>query len=142
MKVEVKMADGLTLIAKGESGHWIVMDGTEEFGGNEAATKPMELFLISLAGCTAMDVISLLKKMRVDFHNLRIKVGAERKDEHPKIFTSINLEYIIYGNDLNKDKIETAIEKSQGKYCSASAMLKEIVPIKYTYKVIPVDNIL
>lgn len=140
MKVEVKMADGLTLIAKGESGHWIVMDGTEEFGGNEAATKPMELFLISLAGCTAMDVISLLKKMRVDFHDLRIKVEAERKDEHPKIFTSINLEYIIYGNDLNKDKIETAIEKSQGKYCSASIMLKEIVPIKYTYKVIPVDS--
>jgi len=140
MKVEVKMADRLTLIAKGESGHWIVMDGTEEFGGNEAATKPMELFLISLAGCTAMDVISLLKKMKVDFHDLRIKVEAERKDEHPKIFTSINLEYIISGNDLNKDKIETVIEKSQGKYCSASAMLKESVPIKYTYKVIPVDN--
>lgn len=140
MKVEVKMADGLTLLAKGESGHWIVMDGSEDFGGHEAATKPMELLLISLAGCTAMDVISLLKKMRVNFHDLRVNANAERSDEHPKVFTSINLEYVIYGDDINEEKLKSAIEKSQNKYCPASAMLKEIIPINYTYKVIPVDN--
>jgi putative redox protein len=140
MKVEVKMADGLTLLAKGESKHWIVLDGSEEFGGHEAATKPMELLLISLAGCTAMDVISLLNKMRVNFKDLRVKVEAKQKDEHPKVFTSIDLEYIIYGNDLKGEKIEKAINKSQEKYCPVTAMLKENVPIKYSYKVIPVNN--
>ena len=140
MKIEVKMANGLTLLAKGESGHWTVLDGSEEFGGHEAATKPMELLLISLAGCTAMDVISLLNKMRVNFKDLRVKVEAKQKEEHPKVFTSINLEYIIYGNDLKNEKIEIAINKSQEKYCPVTAMLKENVPIKYSYKVIPVNN--
>ncbi len=140
MKIEVKMADGLTLLAKGESDHWIVIDGSKEFGGHEAASKPMELLLISLAGCTAMDVISLLNKMRVNFKDLRVRVEAKQKDEHPKVFTSINLEYIIYGNELKNEKIEMAINKSQEKYCPVTAMLKENVPIKYTYKVIPLSN--
>jgi putative redox protein len=140
MKIEVKMADGLTLLAKGESEHWVVLDGSEEFGGHEAATKPMELLLISLAGCTAMDVISLLNKMRVNFKDLRVRVEAKQKDEHPKVFTSINLEYIIYGNNLKNEKIEMAINKSQEKYCPVTAMLKENVSIKYSYKVIPLSN--
>lgn len=140
MKIEVKMADGLTLLAKGESDHWIVIDGSKEFGGHEAASKPMELLLISLAGCTAMDVISLLNKMRVNFKDLRVRVEAKQKDEHPKVFTSINLEYIIYGNDLKNEKIEMAINKSQEKYCPVTAMLKENVPIKYSYKVIPLSK--
>jgi putative redox protein len=67
-------------------------------------------------------------------------VEAKQKDEHPKVFTSIDLEYIIYGNDLKGEKIEKAINKSQEKYCPVTAMLKENVPIKYSYKVIPVNN--
>ena len=140
MKVEVKLADGLTLIGKGESGHWIVMDSTKEFGGNEAATKPIELLLISLAGCTAMDVISLLNKMRVEFQDLRVNVEAERKDEHPKVFTSIKLEYIVYGDDIDEEKLKKAIDKSQEKYCPISAMLKKSVPISYTYQVLPKEE--
>lgn len=140
MKVEVKQADGLTLIGKGESGHWIVMDTTKEFGGNEAATKPMELLLISLAGCTGMDVISLLKKMRVDFQDLKVRVEAERRDKHPRVFTNIKIEYIVYGEDIDEEKLKKAINKSQEKYCSASAMLKKSVPISYTYQVLPKEE--
>jgi len=137
MKVEVKQVDGLTMAGRGESGHWIIMDGPKEFGGSEAASKPMELFLLSLAGCTGMDVISLLNKMRVDFQDIRIRAETERSKEHPKVFTSIKLEYLIYGNDIDKRKVEKAINKSQNLYCSASIMLKKIVPINYTYTIIP-----
>jgi len=137
MKVEVKQIDGLTMAGKGESGHWIIMDGSKEFGGSEAASKPMELFLLSLTGCTGMDVISLLNKMRVDFQDIRIKAEVERSKEHPKVFTSIKLEYLIYGNDIDEKKVEKAINKSQNLYCPASAMLKKIVSINYTYTIIP-----
>ncbi len=140
MKVEVKQVNGLTLVAKGESGHWIVMDGTKKFGGNEAATKPMELFLISLAGCTAMDVISLLKKMRVDFQDLEVRVEAERINEHPRVFTSIKIEYIVYGDDIDEEKLKKAINKSQEKYCPITAMLKKSIPITYTYQVFPKEE--
>ncbi len=136
MKVEVRQVDGLTLLAKGKSGHWMILDGSKEFGGSEAAAKPMELFLISLAGCTGMDVISLLNKMRVEFQDLRVNVEAERKDEHPRVFTSIKLEYIVYGDNIDEEKLKKAINKSQEKYCAASAMLKKCVPITHTYKVI------
>ena len=136
MKVEVKQADGSTLIGKGESGHWIVMDAPREFGGHEAGCKPMELMLLSLAGCTAIDIISLLNKMKVDFNDLQVKVSADRAPEHPKVFSSIKLEYYIFGKNLDEKKIEKAIRLSQEKYCSISAMLKHSVPMTYTYKLI------
>lgn len=123
------------MVGKGESGHWLVMDGPEEFGGYEGATKPMELLLISLAGCTGMDVISLLNKMKVELKNLEISVEADRKEEHPKVFTDINLHYTIYGDNVNEEKVIKAIKKSQEKYCSISTMLREASSITYSYSI-------
>ncbi|NOX37461.1 MAG: OsmC family protein [Calditrichaeota bacterium] len=139
-EIIVKQVEGITFVGRGESRHWVVMDGPEAFGGSEAGTRPMELFLMSLAGCTGADVASLLKKMRVDVDRFEIVVKGNRAEEHPKVYTKIDLEYRFYGDNLEavKDKIEKAIELSQWKYCSVSAMIRKAeIPFSYTYKLLP-----
>jgi putative redox protein len=96
----------------------------------------MELVLIALAGCTGMDVVSLLKKMRVDFSRFEIKVKGARREEHPKTFTRIDLEYIVYGKDVNEQAVKRAIELSQEKYCSVSALIKPNCSVNYTYQIV------
>ena len=133
----VKNVEGITFIGRGKTNHWVAMDGPETFGGSEAATRPMELFLVSLAGCTGADVASLLQKMRVNYDKFEIHVDTERAKEHPKVYTRIDLAYKFWGKDLeqNKDKIEKSINLSQDKYCSVSAMLKSAgIPLSYTYE--------
>ena len=118
------------------------MDGATAFGGSEAASSPMELFLISLGGCTGMDVASLLKKMRVKIDKFEIVIEAERAEEHPKIYTKIDLVYKFWGKDLDssKAKIEKAINSSQDNYCSVSAMIKAAnIPLKHSYELIQTD---
>ncbi len=142
-EVIVKQVEGITFVGRGESRHWVVMDGPEAFGGSEAGTRPMELFLMSLAGCTGADVASLLKKMRVNVDQIEIVVKGQRAEEHPKVYTQIELEYRFYGNDLEaaKEKIEKAIELSQWKYCSVSAMIRKAeIPFRYSYRLIPADS--
>ena len=115
------------------------MDGSQAFGGSEAATSPIELFLISLGGCTGMDVASMLKKMRVNFDKFEIQIDSERATEHPKVYTKIDLVYKFWGKDLEADKakIEKAINSSQDKYCSVSAMIKEAnIPLNHSYELI------
>ena len=136
MKVEVVQARGLTMMGRGsESNSWIVMDGPYKFKGSQAAVRPMETFLISLAGCTGMDVISLMDKMKVPYRKLKIGVDYERAPEHPKVYTKIHMHYIIYG-DISDEKdranIEKAIELSQNRYCSVSAMVRN-AGIELTY---------
>ncbi|NOZ61290.1 MAG: OsmC family protein [Calditrichaeota bacterium] len=138
MNVEIKQVDGLTLVGKADSGHWVAMDGGEKVGGNDAGTRPMELLLMSLGGCTGMDVISILQKKRTPFTKVNMRLEAERADEHPKVFTKIKITFLVYGD---KDKIkaadvERAIELSSTKYCSASSMLKKTAEISYQYEVI------
>ncbi len=140
MAIVVKQVEGITFVGRGESRHWVPMDGPETFHGSNAGTRPMELFLISLAGCTGADVASLLEKMRVDVDKFELIVEAERAAEHPKVYTKIDLEYRFYGDNLeaSKDKIEKAIELSQWKYCSVSAMIRKAqIPLNYTYKILP-----
>ncbi len=136
MKVVVQQAKGLTFIGKGNSNHWIVMDGPEKFKGSDAGIRPMELMLVSLGGCTGMDVISLLDKMKVKYSDFRIEVEAERAQEHPKVFTRIHIKYIIYGRDVDEQSFKKAIELSQSKYCSISAMLKKICNLTYSYEIV------
>lgn len=142
-EIVVKQVDGLTMIGRGKSRHWVAMDGPEKFRGSEAGTRPMELFLISLAGCTGMDVISLLDKMRVKYRNIELTVDSERAPEHPKIYTHIKLVYKIYGKNLEqfKDKIEKAIDLSQHKYCSVSEMIRRAdIKLEHTYELIEIDE--
>lgn len=136
-KIEVKFVDGMTFIGKGESNHWVVMDGAETVGGSDAGTRPMELVLIALGGCTGMDVVSILRKKRVKFDKFEMKISGERAEEHPKVYTKIDIEYIIYGKEINPKDVEHAIELSQSKYCSVSAMLKKSgAQVNYSYKII------
>ncbi|KAA0004037.1 MAG: osmotically inducible protein OsmC [Thermoplasmata archaeon] len=136
MEVQIKQVEGLTFIAKGDSNHWVTIDGPKEFFGSEAAPRPMELLLIALGSCTASDVASILRKKRVDLTSLEVRVKGERSKERPKVFTKIFIEYIFQGNNLRKEHLERAIELSQNKYCPISSMLGKAVEIKYSYRVI------
>jgi putative redox protein len=133
--VVVKNLEGITFVGRGNSNHWVVTDGTPEHGGSDAGSRPIELFLISLGGCTGADVASMLQKMQVDYRKFEIHIEAERAAEHPKVYTRINLVYKFWGDNLptQKEKIEKAIDLSQNKYCSVSAMVKAAkIPLSYS----------
>jgi putative redox protein len=140
MNVKLKQISGLAMAAVGDSGHWVTMDGPEKFGGFSAGSRPMELLLISLAACTGMDVVSILRKKRVKLTDFSMNVEAEQAPEHPKVFTNIKLSYIFTGSNIRPSDVEQAIELSENKYCSASAMLRKSVNITYDYKLVDPDN--
>jgi len=139
-KVYLKQVKGLTLAAKGESNHWITMDGPEKLGGSDAGVRPKELVLMALAGCTGSDVVSILKKKRADLTDFEINVTAQQCDEHPKVFTHIDLEYVFYGKDIKVKDVERAIELSTQNYCGVSAMLKKAITIDHTYRIEEVEK--
>ena len=113
-------------------GHEIMIDAEEQFGGNGKGPRPKHLLLKSLAGCTGMDVVSLLKKMRVEFSNFEIDVAGELTDEHPKYYHTITLEYRVkLTNEKDQAKFEKAVNLSQDRYCGVSYMLKQAAEIKY-----------
>jgi putative redox protein len=131
---------GTTLVAKSDSNHWVVMDGSATFGGSSAGSSPKELLLMALGGCTANDVIPMLKKKRVPLQKLEIQVTGNAREEHPQVFTGIHIEYIFHGNNLDPEDLEQAIELSMTKYCSISAMLKTGVNLTHSYRVVPVPD--
>ncbi|MBU0711262.1 OsmC family protein [bacterium] len=136
MQINLYRAKGSTFIAKGDSNHWVVLDSVKQFGGSEAASKPMEMVLMALGGCSALDIESLINKMRTPAEEFEVEITAERQDEHPKVFTKIHLTFIFKGPNLNKANIEKAVKLSQEKYCSVSAMLSKSVDISCEIKYI------
>lgn len=130
MKIQLNQVQGNTYVGKGESSHWVPVDTSVNSDGSGAGTGPMELVLIGLAGCTAMDVESILKKKRADMRRLDLEVTADRASEHPKVFTSINIIYTIHGNVRQADA-EHAVSLSHEKYCSVAGSLKA----KVTYEI-------
>lgn len=133
-KVSIKRIKGLTLAARGDSGHWTMIDTVEELDGNQGAAPPMELLLISLGGCTGMDVLSILAKMKQPVRDFRIELEAEHAPEHPKVYTKIKIFYIVKGK-VEPAKLERAIELSQERYCPVTAMLKPTVNIETSYRI-------
>jgi putative redox protein len=131
----LKQIKGITFAGKTGSNHWITMDGPEEFGGSNAGIRPKELLLLALAGCTASDVVAILTKKRTPLEDFEINIKADISDEHPQVFTKIDLEYVFYGKDLNAKDIERAIELSQTKYCAVTAMLEKAIEIKHSYRI-------
>lgn len=136
MRSELIWQQDLRFIGITESNHSLVLDTKKEVGGSESAPSPMELLSIALMGCTAMDVISILKKMKQQVEEFRIFFEAERADSHPKIFTKIKLIYQFKGKNLQYENIKKAIELSQEKYCSVIHMIKNTTPIQYEIKII------
>lgn len=138
-KAIVENIKGVTFVGKADSNHWVVMDGPEEVGGSNAGTRPKELILLALGGCTGSDVASILRKKKVNFTRFYINIEAEVANEHPQVYTKINLEYVVEGKSINPSDVERAIELSQTKYCSVSHMLKKSVDITHTYKIVEID---
>ena len=111
--------------------HKIVLDASEAVGGKDRGPRPKPLMLVSLGGCTGMDVVSMLKKMRVEFDGLNIEVEGELTEEHPKVYHTITLNYQFKGKDLPMDKLEKAVNLSQERYCGVTAMLAKAAKINY-----------
>ena len=126
----------LTFAAKGESNHWIMMDGTAEVGGTDAASRPMEMVLFGFAGCSGSDIASILKKMRSPVEKFDILIEADRAAEHPKVFTKIHLKFVFHGTGIKTKDVERAIELARTKYCPVWAMLGQTVTITDSYEII------
>jgi putative redox protein len=132
----LKQIKGITFAGKTDSNHWITLDGPEEFGGSNAGIRPKELLLLGLAGCTASDVVSILKKKRAPMDDFEINIKADTTDDHPQVFTKINLEYVFYGKGIDDKDVERAIDLSQTKYCGVTAMYKKAMEITHSYRIV------
>lgn len=131
MKVAVQWQGKRQFAAKGDSGHTVVMDAKAEVGGEDKGARPMELLLMGLGGCTAIDIVMILEKMRLTVEDFHIEIGGERQQQHPQKFTEIQMKYVLKGPDLTQDKVERAIRLSERKYCSASASLNANIHATY-----------
>ena len=136
MNISVNWVDGMLMVGKSHSGHSITMDGPPEIGGDNLGVRPMEMLLLGVAGCTMIDVVTTLKKMRQDLTNCETKLSAERADEHPKVFTDIHIQFIVKGQDLDPKKVKKAITLSAEKYCSASIMLGKTASITHDFEIV------
>ena len=122
---------------EGESaGHTVQMDGIPEAGGQGKGASPMRLLLMSLGGCTGMDVISVLKKMRQDVTGLEIVVSGERATEHPKVYTSLDILFRVRGHNIQLEMVEKAVALSEEKYCSVGGMLKKAATLTTRIEII------
>ena len=135
MNAHVVQLQGITFAAKGDSGHWVMIDGPEEFGGSMAASRPMELMLFSLAGCAGADIASMSAKRRMSVTKFEILVQAEQADSYPKVFTKIHLTFVFHGHNIQVKDVERMIELTYTKYCPAWAMLQQAVEITYSYEI-------
>ena len=136
MNISVKWIDGMLMVGQSDSGHAIVMDGPPEIGGENLGVRPMEMLLLGMTGCTVIDVISTLKKMREDVVDCQTQVSADRSEEYPKVFTNIHVHFVLRGKQLNPLKVDKAIKLSAEKYCSASIMIGKTAIITHDYKII------
>ena len=136
MECTVRWHDGMSFIAETGSGHMVTMDGAPEAGGRNLAPRPMELLLAGTGGCTSFDIVMILKKGRQDVTGCEVKLSAERAAEDPKVFTRVNMHFVVTGRALKPDAVERAVKLSAEKYCSASIMLGKTAEITHDYELI------
>ena len=129
-------ADGMAFHAETGSGHLVAMDGAPEAGGRNLAPRPMEMMLAGAGGCTAFDVVLILKRSRQDVTDCAVSLKAERAESDPKIFTHIHFHYRVKGKQLKPDAVARAIELSKDKYCSASIMIAKTAEITHDFEII------
>ena len=136
MKARVKWVEGMEFVGSADSGHGVVMDGAPEIGGRNAGIRPMEMLLVGMGGCTAIDVMMILRKGREPVTDCLVELSAERAPTEPKVFTRIHVHYKVSGRGLAPAKVERAIKLSAEKYCSASIMLGQVATITHDFEVI------
>ena len=135
IKSRVVLQEGMHFSGTTDAGMEIQLDAKQGVGGEGKGFVPMELMAISMAGCTAMDVISILRKKRQDVTDFEVRVDAPRADEHPKVFTSATIEYLVTGHNVDEKAVVRAIELTSERYCPAQAMLGQIMPIDLHYQI-------
>jgi putative redox protein len=131
----VRWVENLKFIADAPSGHSILLDGPPESGSDNSAVRPGELTLLALGGCTSVDLVLILKKMRVNFDSLETVVEAESADTPPKVWIRLHIKYIIKGKGIDEFKVRKAIALSQDKYCSVAAMLRKSAEITHEVEI-------
>ena len=138
LKARVKWLDHMTFVGETPSGHAVVMDGPPEHGGRNIAARPMEMLLLGMGGCTAFDVVQILKRSRQDVTDCVVELQAERATTIPAVFTEIHVHFLVSGHNLSQKQVQRAIELSAKKYCSASIMLGKTAKITHDFELIEV----
>ena len=136
MECKIKWIDGVSFVAETGSGHALVMDGAPDGGGRNLAPRPMEMVLVGTGGCSAYDVVVILKKSGQDVSGCEVKVTAERAETDPKVFTRIHMHFTVRGRSLKRNLVEQAIRLSHEKYCSASIMLRKTAEITHDLELV------
>jgi len=137
MKAIIRRFGPMGLVGKGDTGHWVSMDAAPEVGGENGATRPLELVLIGLGGCAAMDVLSILAKKRVKLDDFEMELSADRAVEHPKTLEDVQIKFVFYGEGVAEKDVARAIELSESKYCSVSAMLQKHTGVTTSFEIRP-----
>lgn len=139
MQATVKWVDGAMFLGESGSGHTVVMDGAPEQGGRNMGVRPMETLLLGVGGCSAYDVMAMLRKARQQVTDCRVELQAERADAVPAVFTRIAMHFVVTGTALKESQVKRAVELSAEKYCSASIMLGAAgVAISHSYELVEV----
>jgi putative redox protein len=141
MKVEVQWKGRMSFTGTADSGFEVPLGSSPEVGGDNDGFRPLELMALSLAGCTAMDVISILGKKRQEISDFQVKVTTERSETHPKVFTNAVIEYHVAGKDLSEKAVTRAMELSADTYCPAQAMLGKVMPLELKYYIYEGENL-
>lgn len=131
---QLNWTDGFQFVARAENGPGVLLDNLE--GGS--GPTPMQMFLIGVAGCTGMDVVSILKKKRADISDLQVNISGEQAEDHPKRYTNINIEFVVHGKGVKPQDVERSIELSLTKYCSATASIN--TKVEHTYRIVEDDT--
>ena len=136
MECSVRWVDGMSFVAETGSGHLVAMDGAPDAGGRNLAPRPMELVLAGAGGCSAFDVVLILKRGRQEITGCEAKLSAERAEADPKVFTKIHFHFIVRGKGLKPEAVERAVKLSAEKYCSASIMLGKTAVITHDWEIV------
>jgi putative redox protein len=135
---KISWVEGALFVAESGTGHTFTMDGAEDVGGRDLGARPMEVLLMGMGGCTAIDVVSMLKKQRQDITGVEVAMTAERATDFPKVYVDVKLVYTVRGRKLNKALVERAVTLSDEKYCSATAMFKKTAKVTHELVLIEV----
>lgn len=135
MHARIKWVQDATFIGESGSGHAVVMDGPPDHGGRNLGVRPMEMLLLGMGGCTAFDVVHILKKSRQPVTDCVAELQAERTDEEPKVFSTIHVHFIVTGIGLDDKRVARAVSLSAEKYCSASIMLGKTATITHDHEI-------
>jgi putative redox protein len=136
MKARIKWVEKATFVGESGSGHSVVMDGPPDSGGRDLGIRPMEMMLLGMGGCTAFDVVMILKKARQEIADCVVALEARRADTEPRVFTHIHVHFVVTGSQLSDKQVARAVELSAEKYCSASIMLGKSAEITHDYEIV------